>query len=102
MSFEESVKDATASFCENDYWKKVYEEAPKNAKKYLELTFYSSILAENDKEEEDGYDELRIEAEEKMTKADWEYLLENTPNLYGKALYTKKIEELTAINKSLE
>ena len=78
--FEESItrkelRKAVKSFCENPYWRGVYEKAPRGAKRYLALQFVEGDdngLAETAEQE---LDDKFNDVFEKMKIEDLEYLV---------------------------
>lgn len=78
---EELVKEAVADFCENKFWKGIYDNAPGKAKRYYALTFAVSDAAPFGDEVLDGIEDL-VDAEIDelyctMTDDEWDYVLSN-------------------------
>ncbi len=77
---------AINEYVKNPYWKEIYDNAPVNVKSYLSLDFYDD---EFDLEVEEYLQEIKP-IELKMTKSDWQYLIDNTENQIAKSHYKKK------------
>ncbi len=98
---EEGVQKAVESFCENPYWKEVYESAPTEiSRRYEALRFYHShdatalklgCLAEEEKNK--VYEEMH-RLEDMFGIEDWKYQSGHCGHnpFYGKCI--KKIKEL--------
>lgn len=78
---EKLIQEAVADFCENPYWKSVYDKAPGRAKRYYALTFTVSDAAPLGDEVLEGIANLIDEEIDalycEMTDSEWDYVLSN-------------------------
>lgn len=78
---ETLIQVAVKDFCENDYWKRLYENAPGKAKRYYALTFTISDAAPFGDEVLDAvFDKVDEEIDSlycSMDDTEWDYVLNN-------------------------
>lgn len=89
---EKRIISAVRNFCENEYWREYFTEAPSDAcKRYVALDFYySDFLGEIP-----NYEEFKAEREklkEKFKKADWKHLLKYSGHNPLRTYYRKMME----------
>ena len=95
MVDKEKLDAAVEFFCQNDFWKQVYEEAPSdNCRKYYALHFYFSTFWDDAHEDED-YFRSCDETEDLLNLEDWKYLLKYQGNNPGVIKIRQKIRELS-------
>lgn len=77
----ENENAALKEILKNDYYRKLYEEAPDGAKAYYRNSFLGSLLAMKDGNgEEDAVDDERNEILKLLADEDWKYLKSHAPN----------------------
>ena len=94
MVDEKKVKAAVEFFMHNEFWKKVYEEAPSDkCRESYALTFYASTFIDDAREDEDFF-KKRDDVEDQLDLEDWKYLYKYQGNNPGKLKIKNKIKEL--------
>ena len=85
MIDNKSLRSAVESFCRNDYWNDLYENASPRVRKFLAMRFLESedgdLVEANDEE----YEEARAKATDRMTVEDWEYYIASLKGQGGAA-----------------
>lgn len=95
MVDKKKLDAAVEFFCQNDFWKKVYEEAPSDeCKEHYALDFYFSTFWDDAHEDEDFF-KMSDENEAKLNLEDWKYLLQYQGNNPGRVKIKQKIKELS-------
>ena len=78
---ENLINETVSDFCENPYWKGVYDNAPGQAKRYYALTFALSDAAPFGEEVLESVNDLLDEEMDRlyceMTDDEWNYVLLN-------------------------
>ncbi|MBR4260025.1 MAG: sel1 repeat family protein [Kiritimatiellae bacterium] len=91
---EESMESVTREMCEDEFWRRVYENAPEGAKRRLRVAFWGNrYLREG--EDLDAYRACREEIERSgMTREDAHYLAEAFREGAGKRHYEALAEKI--------
>lgn len=78
------LEKAVAAYCENPYWRNLYESAPKGAQEYLAATFAAS-----ESDADDAGDFVQG-VEKRLGKSDRDWLAKNLPNAQARSHFKAK------------
>ncbi len=93
-AINELYQEGLDGFCENGFWKGIYDAAPEGAKESLELQFYVSALAEKGVSVSPG-EVMSFPRITRMKKSDWKYLLPFARHPAQRAYYERHLAEIT-------
>ena len=89
------IAAARELFSENEYWKKMFEDAPSDeCKMRIALNFYYSTFYDEAKDDQEFFDTLQA-VEDQMDIDYWKYLLKYQGNNPGVVKIKQKIAELS-------
>ena len=91
----EELQAALDEFLKNEFWRKIYTNAPIGAKKYLELSFFASLDEDETGEVEEKWEAYwDKECEPTMTYEDYKYLADTATHPLEKKHLLEKAEKL--------
>ena len=92
---KEELQESLDEFMGNEFWKKIYMDAPEGAKKYLELNFFASLDTDETGENEEKLESYwEKECEPEMTFEDYTYLANTATDPREKKHLLDKAEKL--------
>ena len=90
------LQEGLDAFLKNEFWRSIYEAAPKGAKEKLETEFFCSHFLTDESRKEIAHRIWEHDIKPSMKAEDWRYLAKFSRHPQQKAFYLKQAEEAEA------